>query len=358
MIYACHKDHQIPKPTDSQPVDVYVYGGLWHLDASGLYPQNGDAVYYKNGGLVTLNLPANSTSPNGLAYIHSFAISGDTIYAGGAYTDEFLAPIDIAQALYWINGTVHVLPVLGGSDGPVPIIMGTAANGKNYYELYYGENSSGTSIVNGIAVNGIIKYQYNDFLNGVIVSGTDVYVFGTSAQGNNAIYYKNNQPVQFVAQTNAKATSITGMFLSGQDVYACGNLSFDFGVAGYWKNGQLTILSPTTVNARTTGIVINGKDVYIAGYIETGNIIPGTVNSPVHAAVLWKNGVMTTLSSPAYDSYTTNIVASKNDIYIGGYSGPDSAFTVYWKNGAPVKFKIAPKDSLLVSGVVVVPKNK
>jgi hypothetical protein len=354
MIYGCHKDHQISRSTGDQAVDVYVYGAVWHLDASGLYPKNGNAVYYKNGAQVILNLPADATSAGGLSYAYALAVSGDTVYTGGAYADELLFPINIAHALYWVDGTAHILPV---PDAPVPVIGGIAANGKNNYELFWGENSTGTALVNGIAVNGVIKYNYNDVLNGLLVSGPDLYVFGTAATGNSAIYYKNNQPVQFIAQTNANGSSITGMFISGQDVYACGYLNFGSSVACYWKNGKLTILAPTNASARTTGIVVKGSDVYVAGYMETGSLIPGT-NSPLHAAVLWKNGVLMQLSTPGYDSYTSNVVSAGNDIYVGGHSGPDSAFTVYWKNGLPVKFKIAPKDTLLASGITVVPKNK
>jgi hypothetical protein len=357
ILCCCHKDHQVAAQGE-QAVDVYVYGSLWH-GSSAVTPTSGDAVYYKNGLQVILNAGGNGEPSTYVLTVNSLAVSGDTVYAGGSSTHNSSYSNGSSSALpstppigpvYWINGVQHVLPVTNTLS---PIIVGIAANSQNFYTLYQGVPFTGTFKLGGIAINGSIKYQYNDDLNGLIVSGQDLYTYGNTFGGDSAIYYKNNQPVKFQLPANTDVASITSMCISGHDVYACGFLVNNNAVVPvYWKNGQLTILA-STKQSQPSGIAVQGENVYVSGYQVTSIDASGLTKQ----AILWKNGVMTVLSPPGSDSYTNGVVVSGNDVYVGGRAGPDSNCTAYWKNGIPVNFKIPTGYAFFNRGITVVPKK-
>ena len=357
ILCSCHKDHQVAAPGE-QSVDVYVYGSLWHGTSTSA-PTSADAVYYKNGIQVILNDGGIAEPSTYVLTVNSLAVSNDTVYAGGSSTNNSYvsgSTLPIGP-VYWINGAEHVLQITNTIS---PIILGTAANGKNFYNLYRGEPFTGGNAGNffklsGVAINGIMKYGYDDELSGLLISGTDLYAYGSTFGGDNAIYYKNNQPVKFQLPANTAVASITGMYISGQDVYACGFLvNNDSLVPVYWKNGILTMLTGT--NLYTTGIAVQGGNIYISGYQEN---VTNSNGLPTKEAVLWKNGVMTTLTaSPGFDSYTNGVVVSGNDVYVSGRAGSDSDCTVYWKNGTPVNFKIPTGYAFVNKGITIVPKKE
>jgi len=80
--------------------------------------------------------------------------------------------------------------------------------------------------------------------------------------------------------------------VSGSEVYAAGYSTNSSSVllAGYWKNGARTGLSPlgATKNSYLYSLVVSGSDVYAAGY--------STNSSSVLLAGYWKNGARTGLS--------------------------------------------------------------
>lgn len=356
ILYSCHKEHQAIGSDGA--VDVYVYGSLWH-GSSAVTPTSGNAVYYKNGTQVILYAGGNGDLSTYVLTVNSLAVSGGTVYAGGSSTHNISYPNSSSPALpsttpigpvYWINGVAHVLPVTNTLS---PIILGVAANSQNFYALYQGPPFTSPIKLGGIAINGSIKYEYNDQLSGLLLSGTDLYAYGSTFGGGHAIYYKNNQPVMFQLPANTAVAVINGMCISGHDVYACGFLVIgSSALPVYWKNGQLTILTPGN-NSQATGIAVQGTNIYVSGYQVTNVDDSGLTKQ----AVLWKNGVMTELNPPGPDSYTNGVVVSGNDVYVGGRAGPDSNCTVYWKNGIPVNLKIPTGYAFVNKGITVVPKK-
>src|SRR6202012_1565639 len=115
---------------------------------------------------------------------------------------------------------------------------------------------------------------------------TDIYLAGYVSRkhqsGNsryidNAIYWKNGLAVPLTdTLTNSRANAI---FVHNGDIYVAGTIN---DTAAYWKNGILTKLGPGILY----GIVVKGKDVYVAGVALT--------NGPGRAAY-WKNGALDTL---------------------------------------------------------------
>jgi len=133
-------------------------------------------------------------------------------------------------------------------------------------------------------------------------------------------YYKNGVLTQITDGTQY-ATAFD-MFVSGNDVYICGN---ENNVAKYWKNGVAVTLSDGSVVTNAGSIVVKDSDVYVSGH---------TYISGHYAAKLWTNGVVSTLTSGEYLSNVNKIQLVGNDTYVGGFEMNEiwNNKAIYWKN--------------------------
>jgi len=193
---------------------------------------------------------------------------------------------------------------------------------------------------------GSVDYLSHAFVYTVFVQGNDVYIGGAvRVDGTNhviATYWKNGVPVTL--QSSTSNTYITGMYVSGTDVYAVGSGGLGGGIgfewndsalyALYWKNGQSTKLDSviTPLNSvgfprgcYANGLFVSGSDVYVGGGTNTG-------------ACYWKNGIITNLTTaPDTAAGVSAIFIQGSDVYacgsttVNGYS-----VAAYWKNGVPV----------------------
>jgi len=227
------------------------------------------------------------------AYAIAVSESGSDVYVGGA--QGYMGSTDEPVPCYWKNGQRVSLPI----DTPI-----------DYGAVY-----------------------------GIAISGSDVYMAGNSYIY--AVYWKNGELIQ-IADGEAR-----GIAVSGNGVYTCGyHFLFDAPIpsyrprmgAAYWKNGEIVELAE---DAYATGIAVLGNDVYVCGYRY--ELIPiydekqrpegGMVDwrEGEKEAVYWKNGQQITL---AQNAQATGIAVSGNDVYICGYTNPDSdtPTAVYWKN--------------------------
>lgn len=165
-------------------------------------------------------------------------------------------------------------------------------------------------------------------------SGPHVYMSGF--MNNSAVYWKDKTLV-----TLDPAFNTTGIVVNGQDVYVCGNRGYSYqgGTVDrgcYWKNGVRTDLSDPPSNA--TGIAVLGSDVYVVGVSMINN---------KYVATIWKNGTATALSTTE-GSIANGICISGTDIYVAGQDGA----ACYWKNG--VKTVLDPDGSSNARAVTVV----
>jgi hypothetical protein len=156
-------------------------------------------------------------------------------------------------------------------------------------------------------------------------TGPHVYVTG---YGMGAVYWKDG-----TVTTLQGGLTATGIAVSGNSVYVCGNAEIPAQVQGYvseavyWRNDTLVVLSgaPSYADA----IAVSGSDVYIVGQAAVG----GT-----QVAAIWKNGVLVPLST-ASGSWAHGIAVSGSDIYVAGLDSLNLA--VYWKNGAETRLDSA-----------------
>ncbi len=336
---SCKKnDEHVNSKLDA--VDIYMAG---YEFSSGLAV----ATYWKNGKAIHL------TDGMQWAEAHAIVVSGNDVYVAG---------VERNTAMYWKNGTPHVLanqirnfPGLANSiaiSGNDVFISGTE---QGIFPGYPGTNV--TQKVGKYWKNGTLMYLSSEFFSSeassITVSGNDVYIAGNAWEPysldsigticNNcqryekATYWKNGVPVYLTDGTTSQAHA-TGIAVSGSDIYVCGNILYDASTtssnkAAYWKNGSMvTLIYSGADRIQTTGIVVSGNDVYVSG--------TGYVNNGFSKALYWKNGVGIPLQGIGQQvSGTANAIAlNGNDVYIAGnlfYITPDPAAMQAikcWKN--------------------------
>jgi hypothetical protein len=169
-------------------------------------------------------------------------------------------------------------------------------------------------------------------------TAVDVYVAGfiMNKTGTTAAYWKNGVLTTLGDSLSYSYTS--GIAVQGNDVYVAGTLGTGTVSAVYWKNGVATKLSPGSYSAQTSCIALHGSDVYIGGGISTITSQTPTGTTTSYQPVFWKNGVATILpAASAINAITVN----GNDVYIAGVASVTSSnnstnsgsIAAYWKNG-------------------------
>jgi hypothetical protein len=145
-----------------------------------------------------------------------------------------------------------------------------------------------------------------------------------------------------------KTAEANAIFISGNDVYVAGYEAVpnSNSVAKYWKNGVPVTLSDGSTGTSLTGICVSGTDVYSCGAVYT----PGSASS---SAIYWKNGNMVNLKGPNTTfSRASGITVFENDAYV---SGNEDSYPKYWKNGTVVNITPS-KQGDQTMGIFVVPK--
>ena len=286
------------------------------------------AAYWKNGEKTMLHAMGADWSTSSAK---SIFVANNKVYACG----------DIKYSQYnyaglWVvdEGTGTITETQLTPDKTSSLVYSVFVSGNDVYVSGY-DNRAGYYPVcwkNNVpmALNmgdrtGVFGFAYS-----VYVSGNDVYVAGTiqTPPVIEAVYWKNSDaPVVLSSSTGGQAgdpaNNITAnsIYVSGNDVYACGNNETK---PVYWKNG-VAVQLPGATDAYS--IFVYGNDVYVAGAVY-GSFQAG------YQAVYWKNGVKIALDDinnlGRLVSYTSSIYVKNGDVYIAGYENGQS---VYWKNG-------------------------
>lgn len=167
----------------------------------------------------------------------------------------------------------------------------------------------------------------NSYGLSMAVSGNDVYVAGFTSDG--AGYWKNGNPTILAS----RFAVVHAIAVSGNDVYLAGqDLVNGRQCAVYWKNGDRIILTDTSVSGMdedATSIFIAGNDVYVCGR----SFVPSIV---AMKATYWKNGFPVILGNDLLTSSANFITVSGEDIYVSGFQNSNTSPAVYWKNGVAV----------------------
>lgn len=244
-----------------------------------------------------------------------------------------------------------------------------AANASTQAVKYYVNNVAST-ILDGIT------HQGNAI--DMAVDGNNLYILSLKHTiGTNIseyVVYKNGIAIQTFPDNEGEFTP-SCIAAKGADLYVAGddlNTTFNGSYLQYWKNGTMTIVSDGSKYARCSKILLNGTDIYLAGYEapQGGNktatywkngtkvqlpALTGLVNATIKDLAIagtdvyasgvcagrpcyWKNNTVYELSSPLNSGDGLGITTSGTDVYVAGYLRNSAGYqSAYWKNGdAPV----------------------
>ena len=192
---------------------------------------------------------------------------------------------------------------------------------------------------------------------GIFIKDTDVYISANTNIFSEGIYLKNG-----VIAGNFANSYVNGITVSGNDVYVTG--SYTNGILGqqavYWKNGSMVSLTSPQQFAAGQNIAINGNDIYVAG-------VTNNLSGPFVYATVWKNGTATTLGqiSPAeyvnisllnYKDGFVDMALNGSDTYVSGmeeYRYGEHYYPSYWKNGMFTPLGDTTTSSGVTTGVAV-----
>jgi hypothetical protein len=213
------------------------------------------AVLWTNGTPALLLDGTDPYSQPNHTYASSMSIAGSDVYVAGTVQKYIqIAPNHYWTGLvaaYWKNGVPVELTQLT-ENGPTPIPESIFIAGTDVYVAGY----SSDSVSNATAVywkNGIQVTLNPAFslANSIVVSGSNIYVAGTIAQGTNG-YWLNGNPTGLVAANGINLMSQVAV--NGSDVYTVGSSANN--VAEYWKNGVSTLLTDGSTESSANAIVL------------------------------------------------------------------------------------------------------
>jgi hypothetical protein len=307
-IFPSCKKNSVPTPKPPAPplVGPFLYIG-------GTDGANG--IYYK----ISLANPAAAVQDTiqGLKNINSIITRDSDLYftggAGGYWKNDSFIAVTEATSIYYL--------ALSGSS----IFSAGYDNSSN---LAYWSGNNGTNIANSLpqeaislSVNGIAVADSNANTS-VYISGNAVFAFapgsGDTLAGDYGTIWENGKWQLFGADLPPGPEITTGIVLSGADVYVAGLGPADsttYG-GGYWKNGIWNVINKSFIPACIAG---SGSNIYIGGSIQS---------PPAYQAVYWENGNLINLPG---GTNASAIAFYGSDVYILGVTSSDTY--VVWKNG-------------------------
>jgi hypothetical protein len=251
--------------------------------------------------------------------------------------------------------------------------IGPFASGTSLGNINATLPASQTLTITGTVLNCNAAPVSNGYVSLYITGGEGGYV-ATSATGtfsyslvncSGAALAYNYQAVDNV--TTQQSVPFAGFASTGTinlgNINACGTTSApNVYVAGsignaavIWKNGIATYLTSGSITspAAANSVFVSGTDVYVAGYEHSswGDI-----------AKVWKNGVATNLegglypNGSAYDARANSVFVLGTDVYVAGNAANSARI---WKNGVATTLAFgatqygAEANSVFVSGTDV-----
>lgn len=313
LISSCKKDDDAPK---KEPLSGVFVGGEVEDDTTANYI----ATLWKNGTRVSYTSPVISD-----AEVNDMTIFGDDIYATGYYYD--ISGASQSGPCYWKNGS---LVLLNGGASSIDA-TGIAVSDGNVYVIGVEYDVTPVSYIwrNGIKSTLLGPNGEQCFAKDIYVSGTDVYVVGSTYSNNGG----QSEPVLWIngtASTLSGGTSATGVCKVGSDLYVSGAGGYTATgyEAVYWKNGVKYVLSTLGYPTGATSVYHSNGDLYFSGVVTSSS-------TPHEKVVYWKNGVINYVTNGQETAYAKGVVVQGEDVYV--YGTETSAKTSrIWKNGISI----------------------
>jgi len=250
---------------------VYV-SGFYSID------EKATACYWVNGERIDLTVPSGATTSN----TNGIAILGNKVYVIGTYSIDIDKDINKWKACYWIDGTRTDLPVPAGTIGSIARVITIVGNNIYIAGSYWDDN----------------KGTFFYWINGKI---TDLAIPAGPCRRGSGPYF--NSPSGITVQENK--VNISGNYLTPTPDGNANKMT-----PFYWSNGTRTDLYDDTFTV-TTGIAVQGNNLYIIGY-DIGKRMP----------CYWANGDRHYLDD---FSQANSIVVQKDKVYIAGSNQGNTA---------------------------------
>jgi hypothetical protein len=331
-------------------------GGLKAEDGKRVYivGKNYPSVsYWVDGVKKELSLEGYSPEEGDFPEVGSVVIAGGKVYVLG-------------QTGYWVDGVRKELLVSNAivaackkadgdyvtKDNIIISASSIAVDGGDVHVLgWYGSNIGGHLSLTGYWVNGVhVNLRNAPWPNvSMAFSNKKLHIAGTIGGvdgGQTKAFYWFNGVKKDLPDKIDKERYITTSFypygvfpcskansirIAQGKIYIAGNYGADYveTIACYWINGVKTDLpgsgesfKAAPVFEEAKDIAIDGKDVYVIGYISISE-------KPV--ACYWKNGVRTNLDGK--DASVNAIAIVDGKVYIAGHYNDGKQKACYWVNG-------------------------
>jgi len=189
--------------------------------------------YVKNGAIQSFN-------PNDAPVaVHAVTVSGGDVYVCGIHTNGSIA--------YWKNGVSHSMTGISTQiTSEMPsfkdiVVVGSTVYVTGNYPDTHPDNSPGTPQVGVVWKNGVPRaLGYYEYTERMCVVGNDVYITGCS--NNQAVYYKNGQPINLNMGATPMSSIAYGICSLNGNMYYSG-ASFNPNQSHFWINGVRTSIN-------------------------------------------------------------------------------------------------------------------
>lgn len=295
-----------------------------------------------------------STDPNQATKAYDIILVGEDVYIGGSATtaDGFYIPA------IWKNGQIqYMMDTTQPIDGDV---FSLCATGNDIYAVgaYYIAKTATTPLKKDAAViwkNGVMKELRNTGYSeayAVYADENKVYVGGNSTDSEGytvATMWLSTDGAQTfstkVLDSPSKTTFVEGVCVSGDDVYMVGYGSHgDDRSAIIWKNDEQGKFLDESRSYAYSVAVADGH-VYVAGF---STVTYGDKECEV--ATLWVDGVAQLLTDIKKSSQAWDVVVKNGNVYVSGYIGGQP---VIWRNGEAGALRYGSTDASCVTGIYV-----
>ncbi len=283
--------NQATKAYDITLVGEDVYIGGTATNADGYYIP----AIWKNGQIQYM---MDSTQPIDGDVFSLFA-AGSDVYAAGHYRVSKSATTTFKKdaAVIWKNGELKELRNTGYSeayavyaDGDKVYVGGNSTDSEGYTVATMWISSDGAETFSTKILDSPSK---TSFVEGVCVSGNDVYMVGYGSHGDDrsAIIWKNDEQGKFLDESRSYAYSVT---VADGHVYVAGfsTVTYEDGecaVATLWVDGEAQLLTSIKKTSQAWDVVVKDGNVYVSGFIGG-------------QAVIWRNGVAGAIRNGDSDS--------------------------------------------------------
>jgi hypothetical protein len=254
--------------------------------------------------------------------VYSMALSGSSLYAGGAFTD--VSTLVNADRIAKWNGSSW--SAFGSGAGLNDWVKTIAVSGTDVYvggvftDVDGDANADYIAKWNGSTWSALGSTPLNGFVYSIAVSGSDIYVGGNFA---NAGGISN---ADRIAKWNGSAWSALGagvvgtvysIAISGTDVYAGGvftNAGEDANADYIAKwNGATWSALGTGLNSDVHSIAISGTNIYAGGSFLNASGI-----AAADFIAKWDGSVWSALGATSLSGNVESIAVSGTDLYAGG----------------------------------------